>query len=83
MNTGLQNFVSGLITNILNLKVALFFLAFFPQFINPTQIESALPFIILGITFAMIGVAWDLIVTFYRYVFRENNKKSKSRLLDV
>lgn len=76
MNTGRQNFVSGLITNTLNPKVALFFLAFFPQFINPTQLESALPFIVLGITFAMIGVAWYLILTFFAGTFSEKIMKN-------
>ncbi|TYB80230.1 LysE family translocator [Bizionia saleffrena] len=69
MNTGRENFISGLITNTLNPKVALFFLAFFPQFISPAQLESALPFIILGVTFAIIGVAWYLILTFFAGTF--------------
>ncbi|TYC17073.1 LysE family translocator [Bizionia gelidisalsuginis] len=69
MNTGRENFISGLITNTLNPKVALFFLAFFPQFISPAQLESALPFIILGVTFAIIGIAWYLILTFFAGTF--------------
>jgi threonine/homoserine/homoserine lactone efflux protein len=71
-----NDFWSGFLTNTLNPKVALFFLAFFPQFINPTQIENPLPFMVLGVTYASIGVLWYLLLTLFASAFSQkiNNK---------
>jgi len=70
-STSRQNFVSGLITNVFNPKVALFFLAFFPQFISRSQINMPTPFILLGVTYAVIGVLWFLLLTFFASLFSE------------
>jgi threonine/homoserine/homoserine lactone efflux protein len=43
-------------TNLFNPKVALFFLAFLPQFVKPGA--TALSFVILGLTFVATGLAW-------------------------
>lgn len=52
-----SGFYQGLITNVFNPKVALFFLTFLPQFIDRS--ESALPQIILmGLTYAVLGIIW-------------------------
>lgn len=53
----------GVITNVLNPKVALFFLSFLPQFINPQAAQGPLPFLILGATFLVTGTVWCLILT--------------------
>ncbi|WP_245849745.1 LysE family translocator [Hymenobacter crusticola] len=64
-----QNFVSGVVTNVLNPKVALFFLAFFPQFIEPTALNNPLPFLLLGLTYAAIGVLWFTLLTMFAAYF--------------
>ena len=70
-----NDYMSGLITNILNPKVTILFLAFFPQFINPAHLESPLPFIILGITMTIIGIIWFLSLTFFSSYFYEKFKR--------
>jgi len=45
-------FRQGLLTNLLNPKVALFFLAFLPQFIDATAPDKTLSFLVLGAWFA-------------------------------
>jgi threonine/homoserine/homoserine lactone efflux protein len=50
----------GFLTNVLNPKVALFFLAFVPQFITHDAPSKPLAFIALGAIFAFNGVLWCL-----------------------
>ncbi|RTR40222.1 LysE family translocator [Shewanella canadensis] len=48
----------GFLTNVLNPKIALFFLAFVPQFIAYDSPNKALSFIILGLIFIFNGMIW-------------------------
>ena len=49
-------FVRGFATNALNPKVALFFLAFLPQFIDPAIEHKSLAFLLLGLLFNFNGL---------------------------
>lgn len=51
-------FLQGFLTNVLNPKVALFFLAFVPQFIDHAAPHKALAFIVLGLVFNVNGMLW-------------------------
>lgn len=51
-------FAQGFLTNVLNPKVALFFLAFVPQFIAPQAENKALAFILLGAIFNFNSMLW-------------------------
>ena len=51
-------FRQGFLTNVLNPKVALFFLAFVPQFIAPDASSKPLAFILLGAIFDVNGMLW-------------------------
>jgi threonine/homoserine/homoserine lactone efflux protein len=53
-----QIFRQGFLTNVLNPKVALFFLAFVPQFIAPDAASKPLAFILLGAIFDFNGMLW-------------------------
>lgn len=50
-------FRQGFLTNLLNPKVAVFFLTFLPQFVDHGQ-EPLLPFLIMGLTYTLLTLIW-------------------------
>jgi threonine/homoserine/homoserine lactone efflux protein len=55
-----QVFLQGALTNLLNPKVALFFLAFLPQFVAADSPHKAAAFALLGLIFIFNGTLWCL-----------------------
>ena len=55
-------FWQGFWSNALNPKVAIFFLAFLPQFVDANAPSKALAFFFLGLVFNVNGTIWNLIV---------------------
>jgi RhtB (resistance to homoserine/threonine) family protein len=52
-------FMQGFWTNVLNPKVVLFFVSFFPQFVSTDSPHKTLAFLALGGTFILMSTIWD------------------------
>jgi len=71
-----QVFWQGAMTNALNPKVALFFLAFLPQFVAADSPSKPLAFIVLGAIFVFNGTLWCLGVAAFAAKAASRIKKS-------
>jgi threonine/homoserine/homoserine lactone efflux protein len=55
-------FVQGLLTNALNPKVALFYLAFLPPFVSVEASQAQLALLMLGLSFITTGLCWSMVL---------------------
>jgi threonine/homoserine/homoserine lactone efflux protein len=58
-------FWQGVLSNVLNPKIAIFFLAFLPQFVDQGNSQVTSQMVLLGLTFATFGLCFLLIVGYF------------------
>lgn len=54
-------YVHGVVVSVLNVKVALFFLSFLPQFVDPSRGAATMQILVLGVLFFIVACCIDLL----------------------
>ncbi|MEJ9151965.1 LysE family translocator [Bacillus smithii] len=75
-------YMQGVLTNVTNPKVALFFISFLPQFIRPDNPYGPVPFILLGISFIMTGTIWCFIIAYFAS-FATKKLRENAKIADL
>ncbi|MFI6501758.1 LysE family translocator [Nonomuraea typhae] len=57
-------FLEGMVVNVLNPKVTLFFLALLPQFVDQRAGSPALQIVVFGVTLLLLGLLSDMVYAF-------------------
>lgn len=59
-----KSLLTGFLGDALNPKITIFIVTFYPQFINQSYQSSIIPYLILGISYAIIALIWYMIYAF-------------------
>ena len=73
-------FRQGFVTNMLNPNVAIFFLTFLPQFVDPGM-ATFLPFLAMGLTYCLLKAAWYIFYIVLIDTLRNVIKKPRIRTI--
>ncbi|MGN7481791.1 LysE family translocator [Priestia megaterium] len=75
-------FRQGLVSNVLNPKVAVFFLTFLPQFVQNDQ-NVTLQLLLMGITYTILAITWFFVFVFFiNYLRKWLTTPSVQRFMD-
>lgn len=77
-STTMAAFRQGILTNVLNPKVALFFLAFLPQFIDPASNMKVAAFLALGLTSVTTGTIWCLLLAWFAAILSKRLRANEA-----
>lgn len=77
-------FGQGILVNLLNPKMALFFMSFLPQFVDPSRGGVFLQIVLLGLTTVAVGIIWDafLVMSADRIAARLRGSRRFTRWMD-